>query len=361
MDRRIVFPGMTTWDGRPELALLAEKEEDRFTQLLCELLRSKEVMRGFLHLCGGGFEERAAHLRPSTQVTIPEGRLDLALHGPDTYLLVEAKVGAWLHDGQLVPYAAELLAWAGRNPGGQSRLLLLAPADTLAGLQETAAAQLRGTGYTQPPCCISWEQIAALCGGLVRDGVQPPELRVHLATFKALIERRLGPEEEPFASEELALLANPLTGRAMRRTVVILRKLIAALRTDDPDFKPSIKDSTSLSWQGFNLYLKGRWWWLGLWPTVWSTVGRSPLYLELPGMTEVMRAGIPAHLPAPVPYHTPQGDGFVVPLPLAPAMPLDEIARNLASIVRAYLTQVPASGVNKRPHEERDPDDLTPS
>ncbi|WP_375760986.1 hypothetical protein [Corallococcus exercitus] len=343
----------TKWNGRPELALLAEKEEDRFTQFLCELLRSDAVMDGFLRLCGLTPERGASALHPSTQVTVPGGRLDLAIHGPDTYLLFEAKVGSWLHDGQLVPYAKDLLAWAVKNPGGRSRMILLAPAATLLEIEAAAVAQLQGTGFLESPRCVSWEQVARMCAGL-KEAVEPPELRVHLATFTALVERRLGQAQEPFSSEEIALLANPLTGRAVHRAAIVLTKLIECLKRGGPDFKVDTTKAAGLLWQGRNLYLNRRWWWVGLWPPVWSTVGGSPLLLQVPGMTDAMLASVPKHLPRPVLGPTTAGDGFVVPLPLHPAMPLDEIAQALASIVRDYLVQVPDSGGTSRAHTEAD-------
>lgn len=333
--------------------MLADKEEDRFTQLLCELLRSEAVMEGFLEGCGLAPPGGASALHPSTQVTVPDGRLDLSIHGPGTYLLFEAKVSSWLHDGQLVPYAKDLLAWAGKNPGGLSRMILLAPAATLIEIKAAAEAQLQGTGYSEELHCVSWEQIARLCSSL-KDAVEPPELRVHLATFAALVERRLGRAQEPFASEEIALLANPLTGRAMNRAAVVLRKVIESLQRGGPGFNVDTTEACGLSWQGRNLYLNKRWWWMGLWPSVWATVGGSPLLLQLPGMTDAMRATIPKHLPQPVKGHTTNGEVFVVPLPLSPAMPLDELAQALASIVRDYLVQVPDSGGLRRSRGEDD-------
>ena len=299
------------WTGCPELALLAEKEEDRFTQYLCELLRSESVMAAFLRTCGVIPPEAAPTLQPSTQATIPNGRLDLAIRGPGYYLLFEAKVSSWLHDEQLVPYAADLHMWKGKNLNGQCCLILLAPAATLSGIGETAAGQLEKAGFAERPTLVAWEQVASMCRTLI-DVAQPADLRVHLATFAALVDRRLGQAHEPFSSEEVSLLASPLTGRAVHRASVLLRKLVESLQKVGPELNLSITSAHSKHWQGHNLYVGDRWWWVGMWPPVWSTVGGSPLVLQVPGMTEDLISSVPKRLPRPVRFHLSNGEGFVV-------------------------------------------------
>jgi len=69
-----------SWEGRPAMALLSGKEEDRFTSYLCELLKSREVLAGFLSkLCGVAPNDLGTAVEVRTQVTVPGGRPDLVI------------------------------------------------------------------------------------------------------------------------------------------------------------------------------------------------------------------------------------------------------------------------------------------
>lgn len=91
------------WSGSPVLAILAGKEEDRFTEFLVHLLQSPEVLRPFLkEVCELEVTNaELTSLRVRTQVTVVGGRPDIAIQSPDFYFLFEAKVGSWLHNEQL--------------------------------------------------------------------------------------------------------------------------------------------------------------------------------------------------------------------------------------------------------------------
>jgi hypothetical protein len=154
---------MTTWVGKPHLSILGGKEEDRFTQYLCELLRSPTILRAFItEACNLDVTVDETTLA-RTQVTVPGGRPDLAIRGKYLYLLFEAKVGAWLHEDQLRPYAQELDQWLQRQPSGTASLFVLTPQRNLTGILQSAQRELSEAGLDHiHPVGMCWEQVVVL-------------------------------------------------------------------------------------------------------------------------------------------------------------------------------------------------------
>jgi hypothetical protein len=127
-----------TWTGRPHLSILGGKEEDRFTVHLCELLRDTGVLRAFITKICGGEVAPDSTVSPSVQVTVPGGRPDLAIRGDSVYLLLEAKIGAWVHKDHLAPYAIALGEWRWEHPAGGAGLFVLAPQRQMSGIVASA-------------------------------------------------------------------------------------------------------------------------------------------------------------------------------------------------------------------------------
>src|SRR5438067_1625071 len=106
---------MTPWQGKPFLAVLAAKEEDRFTEYLSQILQAPEALRRFLSEVCGLAIRADEELSVRTQLRLTGGTPDLRIRGSTTYLLFEAKVGSWLHKDQLIPYARDIQDWMGTH------------------------------------------------------------------------------------------------------------------------------------------------------------------------------------------------------------------------------------------------------
>jgi hypothetical protein len=316
---------------------LADKEEDRFTQFLCQLLQSPEVLRVFLAEACHVEVDDVADLIVATQTTIPDGRPDLVIAGPRHYFLFEAKVGSWMHDDQLVPYAKHVKAWVAEHQDGQGRLFLLAPAVSVPGLVDDARAQLG-----DPIEGIPWEAIALLFDQLSRQ-VHDNDLQVHLATFVDLVRYRLGEGDSPFTGEEIDVLRDALTARALHRAYLVLERVAAMLKRQSRQ-PLSLTLSSSSKWQGYTIRTDERWWWFGVWLEVWAGLGRSPLILQLPGLTNVQTFS-PALPLQPRAYRTADtSSGFAAALELAQAEDPDRAATRLSSLILSVLRVVPETG-----------------
>lgn len=334
-----------TWKGRPARSLLSGNEEDRFTYYLCDLLRSAQVRQAFLSdLCAVTLSlTETATLSVRTQVAIPRGRADLIIRGPNLYLIIEAKVGAWLHGDQTVVYARELDQWAIRNPSGTARLYFLVPAKGASFLLGEACSQIASAGLAgNEPKLIRWEDIAAFCQRLART-VQDRRLSVHLEDFADLVECRIGPAERPFTAEEAQLLADPLVALALARARSLTPRIVGLLPRDGASGIQTVAASGP-RWDGFTLRRDGRWWWIGLWMDVWANIGESPLVLQLPGLQSDSLRTLPESLPLPVPSPDLDNPGFILPLSLRPQIELDRLAEEHAQVVKSYCLEVTESG-----------------
>ncbi|MGH7178410.1 MAG: hypothetical protein ACREJC_13610, partial [Tepidisphaeraceae bacterium] len=75
---------MNEWIGKPAQALLAAKEEDRFTAYLAELLKADKLLDPFLNeLCGVSADVHArSRAKIANQVVVTNGRPDLIITLP---------------------------------------------------------------------------------------------------------------------------------------------------------------------------------------------------------------------------------------------------------------------------------------
>jgi len=330
------------WNGRIARALLAGKEEDRFTIFLGELLKSSVVLRAFLQdVCAIPSPVRSVEeLRVATQVQVPDGRPDLVITGPDLFLVFEAKVAAWLHKDQLVSYAKAQATWKSGRREGTARLFVIAPLSGLAGLTATSRVQL---GSDVPPDlfgAVSWEAIAGLFKK-IHVSIRNEELRSALLLFVQVVEARLGEMAEPLSGEEERVLADPLTGRVISRALEILQRAASKVASRETGIKQTV--AAGMAWQGYTLRYGDRWWWLGLWPAVWKQTGLSCLFLQTPGIKPTDVAFWSSALPKPMPYKTDH-EGMVVPLLLPAGVDFDLLATGMADTVVAYIVDHPASG-----------------
>jgi len=327
---------MKPWTGRPHLSILGAKEEDRFTHYLCELLRAPSVLAAFLKdLCN---VEVKPNVNVSMQPQVTEGRPDLAIRGESTYLLFEAKVGSWLHEDQLSPYARELDQWLRKNPAGTARLFVVAPHRQVLGIAHTAKQELSEAGLSHfQPVGIAWEQIATLFQTL---DANDPRLNLHLREFSEIILYRLGEPTRPFTVEECKLLDDPLVARSLHRARLLIEHVKQILSNQGFSFK----DSRGFLYDGYGVAFEGRTWWYGIWIDAWAKLGLSPIFLQLLGLTNRVVPLIPEGLPSPVSVQFGKLEEQVVPLPIRDAVELESLAREQANIILRYTTELPESG-----------------
>ncbi|MBZ4419335.1 PD-(D/E)XK nuclease family protein [Myxococcus sp. RHSTA-1-4] len=330
----------SNWPGNPVLAILAGKEEDRFTEFLVHLLQAPEVLRAFLKdACGLDVTDamlNSLHVR--TQVTVAGGRPDIAIQSPDLYFLFEAKVGSWLHEDQLAPYAAALQDWSAAHPDGKARLFMLAPGRNLRELRQTVQRQL---GNAEAAHILKWEEVAETLRR-VAEQVHSPRLRVYLQDFKELVTYRLGENTRPFTEEETRLLADPLVASALRAARQLVGRIAAVLHEEHGGEIDVGRPVYGPGWDGYTLRSKGRWWWFGLWLDAWVTAGESCIVLQVPGFRPDK---LPAEFTHPLQYWTLRGEkGWVVPMILRGRVDPEELAREHAAEVYAWVTKFPESG-----------------
>jgi hypothetical protein len=327
------------WRGQPERALLAEKEEDRFTVLLCELLRSRDVLTSFLELSGVSLGDKLTELAVGNQVTVPGGRPDLVIRGAKTYLMFEAKVGSWLHDGQIPAYLEALSSWAAETPKGVGRLTLIAPRSSCEPLTQEAnlVASNLGTPEVRP---IAWEAIASRFEVLAKE-YAPSNLRSSLELFVGLVAARLGTPAGPFTKEEIGVLSDPLLGRAYQRLWGVCSDLLDRLKGTAG---VTIEKGTSNLWQGNTLRKKGRWWWLGLWPEVWEQTGTTPLVLQTPGLDGQSPRLLENALPRTVAFSYFGKQRMLLPLPIVADEAPELLRQRLYDIIRRVIEEHPDTG-----------------
>lgn len=336
---------MTDWTGRPLLSLLADKEEDRLTEFLLHLLQSPEVRRAFVEgLADVRLSDATlASLQVRAQVPVPGGRPDLTLTGGSTYILVEAKVGAWLHEDQLVPYAKALLDWRLAHPDGTLALVLLAPARSGRGLSEAAHTMLESLGFPRDALhLVTWEDVARLCRTLA-PGATPPRLQVHLEDFAGLIEHRLDASPRALTQEEVGLLADPTVGTALVQVRYLADEAVKGLeRALGPTLQ--VTAASGGSYLGYTLRWQGRWWWFGLWLNAWAKTGTSPLVLQLPGLHLEAFEALTGATASPRAQASPDGNGLVLPLPLRSQIAPSHQVELLVAALTSWLRERPESG-----------------
>lgn len=330
---------MSTWTGRPHLSIFGGKEEDRFTRYLCELLRAPGVLAAFLReICG---VEVGPHdsVSAQTQVTVPGGRADLALRGESVYFLFEAKVGAWLHEDQLTPYAREVDQWRQAHPTGAALLFLLAPQRHASGIAQSAQRELSeaGLGHLQP-VIVTWEQVATLFQRLEAQG-DDPRLSLHLGEFAEIVFYRLGEPLRPFTLEECRLLEDPLAANAIRSARLLVDRATQVLSRRGFSFTAS----RGFLYEGYGAKYGGRTWWYGVWIDAWAKVGFSPIFLQLLGFTNRPVPPTPQGLPGPVSVQFGNAE-HVIPLAIRDGVELEVLALEHADIIWRYATQLPESG-----------------
>lgn len=341
---------MSPWKGRPYLAILGGKEEDRFTNYLAELLQDKEVLASF---CGRflrsqcGFElDPDSGLNARTQVIVPDGRPDLAIRGNSTYLLIEAKVSSWLHEDQLQSYAEALDRWQRENPTGKACLFVLVPERQVGATLAVARQQLSSPALERwTPRAVSWEQVASFLESLA-DGVDDRNLGVHLRDFKELVNYRFGTAARPFLAEEASILQDSLVANALERVLNVVDRVVTSL--SDRGVKLGNKGVTNEDYIGYKLVLGDREWWYGLWISPWSRLGESPTFLQLPGVANKSMDNIPGGLPNPLQFEVDSDlREWVVPLVHREGVELDKLAEEHFGIIWRYMTEVQESGTKR--------------
>lgn len=329
-----------SWQQRPLHAMLAGKEEDRFTECLADLLHSKTVLEHFLlDLCQitlKDFTDISVH----TQFTVPGGRPDLIIKGPDHFCIFEAKVGSLLHEGQARPYAEKLKYWKQETISGIARLFILTPQANMKSSVETAKQQIAETGFCEADVNgVAWETIADLFRRLSPQS-SDPRLSVYLEDFADLIEHRVGKIQRPFTAEEAELLTDQLTANALFMTRELVEPVIESLTKKLAVFNLHLNSTIAASkyYDGYNLKVEGiKYLWLGMWIQVWARVGGSPLLIQFGD--ERLTAHDPSDFPGgglPEPAKNEKG-GWFVPLPIKPGVEAADLTEQLAETAAQYI------------------------
>ena len=341
------------WQPQIHRAVLLRNEEDRFTEFLAQLLQAPAVRRVFVNeLChkeGVGpilNEICCDHLKVYTQVQIEGGRPDLVIKdekGDKVFLLFEAKVGSWLHEDQLVPYAREVEIWKQDNPGGVARLYIIAPKGNSENQCSEGEKQIRDAGIESvTPVAIAWEDISDKFRGL-SESVKGIKLKVFMETFVELVRWRFGEWCRKFTNEEVQFLADPLVPPIFARLSSIVHRIRKELLKLD-DFRSSCIISPG-GGEGYYLSFEGKKWWFGLWFDGWRTVRDSPLIFQLLGFEDRLPLRLPEVRPCPVQYTAWNNTkGYAVPLPLREDVEIDVLVKEHADIIRRYCKECPGSG-----------------
>lgn len=329
---------MNEWTGRPFLAVLRAKEEDRFTAYLAELLRHPEVLSRFLSAVCQLSTQAIAGLRIATQFPCANGRPDFVITDDKLRLVFEAKVQAQPYEDQLIRYGRDLQQWVADGTGRMARLFLLTPQDSSLSMPIDGQRALMEAGISDVPFeVVTWQRIAALMNSLVTE-LSDQRLLAHLRDFADLVAWRMEGADRPMTRGEVELLQDRRSGVALRlaqrlawRTTKLLEKSPAPVITSS-DYSKSGSEFSN----GWNLRIDGREFWFGVWVDVWSKHGGSPIFLEIPRADVI---GIPDGYPKPIECRVPQNDNLVVPLPLRADVDPSEGARENAEIITWYLMQ----------------------
>jgi hypothetical protein len=320
----------------PVQALLAGKEEDRFTEFLARLLRENDLASRFLReLCG--YEPKRGRPVVRTQVIVEEGRPDLVITGPDFLVVVEAKMASWLHESQLKPYSDYIAQKKKDSASLDTRLVLLGPAAARDGMEAEGRRQV-GDALS---AVLSWEDVAKFCRTQA-EAIPGTRTAFYLDDFASLIEYRIGELARPLTEEECELLRDPLVARTVNAARLAVEALVAVLsRRNGVELG---KLTGSWGYEGCSVRFKQRSWWLGFWPAAWPLVGSSPVMLQLTGLDEHAHPPMIDGAGQVVHFSSGSQQGWVVPLVMHPHRDPAELAHEHANIVLAWLTKAPETG-----------------
>ncbi len=333
---------MSDWAGEPFRALLFHQEEDRFTEYLCQLLRSPEALGPFLEsvckLPGLDFNS----LSVQTQVQVPGGRPDLVIRNDSTLLLFEAKISAELSSRQLVPYAQKLIEWKQLHPEGTAGLFLITAAVNSRYQGQQGTLMLENEGIDWPALeAITWEEIAQNLGEI---GSAEPRLAAHLTEFRELVSWRFGDSNRPFTAEECRRLEDGLLGGALNVCERLTDEIAAGLH--ERGFTAAFGSGRGS--QGYVIRNDRAWWWVGIWFGAWARAGGSPLVFHLSGLKGGAKPlpEIPEEFAQPVLYSSSAGVRYVIPLVLRPGVSLETLKSEFVETIASFCTAFPQTGGN---------------
>jgi hypothetical protein len=324
------------WEGKPERAFLAGKEEDRFTEMLCQILKDQTVLDKFLRqLCD--IQLSPAELVKTivtTQMVVPEGRIDLVIRSPKHLLVFEAKVGSWLHGNQILSYAKFIEELATAQSYGDRRLVLVAPQANLRPVFEAAKRQIGKKFKKVKPDKLSWEQIGGFAQSIA-TGVPDSRLRFYLGLLSDLIEYRLGQQVRPFRENEVAILSDPTVGAVVFRATQLAAQTVEALKARwRLKLKLTIKPSSGSRdqfFKGFTIFVGKHEFWFGLWIDSWMMCG-SPICLQIHEYS-----GLKRPIPKLIKFTLNGEQVQAVPIPVSPDLDFDKQAEQMADLIQLTL------------------------
>jgi hypothetical protein len=282
-------------------------------------------------------EEDISTLEVRTQQVVPGGRPDLSIKGPRHFLLVEAKVEAWLHTDQAVPYAHAIREWLSTTPDGVGRLITLTPAMNCQRIRDEAERQLLAQSLAIAVIAVPWEQVASLCLELAPQAADP-RLAIYLKDFHHLVSWRLGTQPRAFTQGEVEALADAQVGGLM----INLRRVLHLTR-DILQRWLSVSSGTAKSGEyfGFNILSNTEpgvgLAWFGVWFDAWAALGESPMFLQLTAADAVRVDDVPRALGVARRIRIQNVDQILVALPLAASVDPVVVAEGVANQILAWL------------------------
>jgi hypothetical protein len=329
---------MKDWKGKPFLALLAGKEEDRFTAFLCELLKAPFVLREFLEqVCNIDVAEPEKFI-VATQVVVEGSRPDIVIKSDSALYIFEAKVSSWLHEGQLEQYAGYLL---GQAKSIQNYcLFMICPENSMTSAEKDGEELKIDKNHYK---VISWEGIRRLFDS-IEPAIGDPNLSIHLSAFSDLVKQRFGESLKSYTSEQIHLLSDSQAGLVLY-TVFTAMKLLCETLLNFTNNEAEISTSPGIEYGGYWIRYKGRKWWFGVWPEVWKNLGQSPLFFQLTGRIDEQLNLHDDSVPMPhITTLSSKQVATVVPLTFSSDVQLSEIVKDFANTIIYYCKNHPESG-----------------
>ncbi|HRK32270.1 MAG TPA: hypothetical protein PLD59_14480 [Tepidisphaeraceae bacterium] len=317
------------WAGRPALAFMAAKEEDRFSTFLVELLRYRPLLERFcsffLKIAVPADVDSDSCV--STQRVLASGRPDIAIEWPQFACYIEAKLSSYLHTDQLVPYGHDLAERRSAQPAFATRLAILTPRSTVSSELEVGISQLRSAGVEIELLGIEWEQVARLIRDMLETPKHPASFTHHASGFCDWIDLMVGAEFPPLLPSQVQALADRTVGIAVATAYRLTDLLQAEITQIEGATVLLNKWSRSKDYYGFQIVMdEAEVAWVGVWLGPWAMHGISPLWFEFKTLQVPSGTNVLEFRPL-----GEKGNYKVVPLKLRPAEREMDAARRLTA------------------------------
>lgn len=314
------------------------KLEDRFTEALAELLKDQLLLSTFLRTLG-------IETRPDKKWEVfpwekgDSGIPDLTIQGPDTKIMVEAKIGAGFGDSQIERYAEDLVRL--RKDGQQKvMLVILRPMRRSRLIKEAKDKALKKGLKESEVVDVSWEAVTKkLHESLTElDKTLDEGTRVFTGAFCEIVKQdtfHFGEVPMPLSKEGIDILRSPEVGHAIttaqRLGYELATRVLDSIGGMDGRL---IKQDNG----GYTFSVGGKYYWTGFWREKWSEVQyqQGPLFLlycrkgreKRPNLTDALSASK---------LIEDENDGWMFALDLVPDRSYEEQLEQLAAQVKELI------------------------